>query len=248
MSFWTDIRSPLIGGLAGGLVGGPVGMGIGAGGGFLMDNANRDRAKLDAKKQGLLPPDMLDPNSMGALTPELEAKMRENKGVDMLRQRAGQVGASPWLSMQEQKIGAQTAQNVNSARSQAAAGAAQAQSQLAAKSGLSAGAMERLASRGAISGMQGAQAAQFQGGQSRLNAGIEDERNRSQAMMALPGAENQATSIWAGVAGNDLDAKRKAMLQNQEMQGKMYGAQLMSNAALEQAKPKGLLGMGFLGL
>lgn len=248
MSFWTSVRKPVIGGLAGGLVGGPIGMGVGAGAGYLMSKAEQDRADLDAKMGGLSPPEMIDPNDLKYTTADLQSKLDQNQGVKGLQDRANQVGGSPWLSLQEQKIGANTANTVNSARGLAASQTAQAQSQLASKSGLSAGAMERLAKSGQMAQMQGSQNAQYQGGQSMLNAGIEDERNRNQAVMALPGAELGQNSLLYSSMKNDAGIWNGVKTGNQDMQGKMYGAQLMSNAALEQAKPKGLLGLGFLGL
>lgn len=96
-------------------------------------------------------------------------------------------------------------------------------SALAARGGLSSGASERLAQ-----GAMGNQAAARQGNAYNLMQ-----------------ANNQA---GANDLGNQMQWNQYARLQNQQMQGQIYGGNQMANATLEANRPKGLLGLGMFGL
>lgn len=110
---------------------------------------------------------------------------------------------------------------------QAQAGAmgdlSQARSQLASSGGLSGGASERLSGMAMGNMNQARQANAYNLMRSNLGAAAQDY-------------------------GNQMDWAQKAMLQNQQMQGQIYAGNQMANATMNANRPKGLFGLGFMGL
>ncbi len=134
-----------------------------------------------------------------------------------------QAGGSAWSRMQRGMNAMDAGQAASVGRQGAYGQLAGARSELAARGGVDSGASERLAMEGMRNA--GMRAQGVAGDLSRANMGtnIEDERLRR-------GAYNQVRQ------------------QNQLMQGQMYAGNQMANATLDASRPKGLLGLGFLGL
>lgn len=132
-------------------------------------------------------------------------------------------GGSAYARMQHQQ-NALAAQQQGQQASQASFGDAAGQrSALAARGGLSSGASERI----------GAQAMANQ-----ANA-------RQQTAAGMNNANLQGDIADEGMRRSAYNTMR---MHNQEMQNQIYGGNQMSNATLQANRPKGLLGMGFLGL
>lgn len=134
-----------------------------------------------------------------------------------------QQGGSPYLRMRQQM----NTMDANRAFEQGQAGAmgdaAQARSQLAAHGGLDSGAAERIARAGMGNAANARQLTAQDLMRNNLAAGIEDEQAR----------RNIYQQIRQG---------------NQQMQNQLYAGNQMANATLNANRPKGLLGLGFLGL
>ncbi len=134
-----------------------------------------------------------------------------------------EAGGSAYYRMQAQLNG----QNAQTGMEKATAGAygdlAGARSDLASRGGVSSGASERLARAGMGNQASARQMAQGDLNKGNLQAGIADE----------------------GMRRNSYNAVR---MKNLETQGNIYAGQQQANAALDAAKPKGALGLGFMGL
>jgi len=126
-------------------------------------------------------------------------------------------GDSPWLSMQNSRIGAQTAKSQDDARAGAAGAGANAWSQLASMGGVRSGTAQNLAENSSNTGMLAAQDAGFQGNDLQMQAGIQD---------ATMNAENQRFDV----TNRMTDAKGR----NDYDQAK-YGTEMTAWAAKQQA-------------
>lgn len=128
------------------------------------------------------------------------------------------VGGSAYARMQHQQnaLGAQRAQEQATAAS--SGDAAQARSALAQRGGVSSGASERI-------GM----------------AGMADQANSRQ----LAAGDLQRANLTGDMADEALrrSSYNQIRMQNQNMQGQLYGANSMANATLEANRPKGMFGL-----
>ena len=88
-----------------------------------------------------------------------------------------------------------------------------------------------------------------------LNSGAAERVSRSMMGNAAAARQGNAYGLMrtnlasdASDTGNQMDWAQKATVANQNMQGQIYGGNTMANATLNANRPKGLLGVGFLGL
>lgn len=113
-------------------------------------------------------------------------------GLQAIRDRAIGSGTSPWLSLQRQALDNKMGQMRDDSVQQGATAGASAMSALARTGGLSSGARERVLKNNASNQMMsGQQLARF-GNEQGVGLNIADEQMKQQALMQLPGMENQA--------------------------------------------------------
>lgn len=134
-----------------------------------------------------------------------------------------EAGGSAYARMQHQQnaLGAQQAAQKASAGGMADVAANR--SALAARGGLSSGASERVGMAGMANQANARQQVAGQLNQSNLQGDIEDEGMRRNAYNAI-------------------------RMRNQDQQNQIYAGNMASNATLQANKPKGMFGLGFLGL
>lgn len=148
--------------------------------------------------------------------PGLENKLSginlNTEGLQEIRKRALSNQPSEWANLltEQQKLDEQN--RGGNAQQQQASATSGAQGALAMRGGLSSGARERVQTAGSGQLAQTLQDVANQGQQARIGIGLQDEAQKNQMLMALPGFENQAlqpelakTSLWSGVATNDAN-------------------------------------------
>lgn len=130
--------------------------------------------------------------------------------------RATATGPSAWLTMQQEKLGQDQTNALNTATQSAAGAGANARTQLAMRGGLSGGARERLASAGARDLNQSQNAIANQGANLRTQLGIADETQKMGLLGQAAGMETGLSQFNAGNkmqnsqfnVGNDLGAQK----------------------------------------
>lgn len=130
---------------------------------------------------------------------------------------------SPYAQMQRMRNIATARGQIDMNDARASGSAASARAMLANRGGLSAGASERI-----------------------YRQAMSDRANSNQ----LVGRDLTAANLGTDIAeeGFRRSAYNDIRQQNQLMQGQIYGANKLANATLNASRPKGLLGLGFLGL
>ena len=203
---------------------------LGAAGGFMLGRKNDLNAEIDAQMQGGPPPSDLNPDEF--------KQYMEGPGFQAMKGEAlSAPGQSPYAKYaMEQQAGREGVLSDQAAKL-ASAQEGQAMSRLAQSGGLSSAARDSLAMRGLASGAQGRADVGRQGMDTRAGIMMDAEKQRQGALRSFGGMEQEAGNLYAGI-------KRG----NQEMANQRYGAQMMANAEREAGRPKGLLGLNFLGL
>jgi hypothetical protein len=157
---------------------------------------------------------------------DIDGQMVNSTAPDMLDEN--QLPGNPkGLSAYGQIMRRGNLMDASAADASAQAGAmgdvSQARSELAARGGMNSGASERIAR----AGMAGAGAA----------------RQQNAYGLARANMQTDATDM-----GNQMAWGQRAKLANQQMQGAIHGGNQMANATLNANRPKGLFGLGVLGL
>lgn len=227
MSFWTDIRHPIMGAGAGWFAA-PLAGGALIGGALArrQDVATRDANNMAQNFSTEGAPDLtIDPNSMPSNLKEFEQKQNA-------------VGMTPWMGFAQQRQLAEQSAATDAARQQAAAQAAGQRSQLAQKGGLTSGASERLGRQAMLQGQLAQQEVGRQGMAQRAGIGAQGEQMR-QAQV----------NTWGQMADREAQRKQDLLIANQQAKAQMWGTGKLAQAQVEASKPKsGLFGLGIGGI
>lgn len=265
MSFWTDVRYPLLGNV----VDGPMGA---AGGLAYSRNTQQGANSMADANSGTGPwayPGAPAPyhstlpsqNLAGQTQQTLGGINLDRSGLDKFQAEAMRNGPSAWAGMAKADQNRIASQAQSGAAAQAQGQTAQASNNLAMRGGLDSGARERLATAGGQNYMNMSQHINDTNAGNQNQIGMNDETNRIQQLSMVPGMQVQSLqpdlqkAQMQGQAqmfdiGNQM---KDASQQNQYNLG-VYGNQMAGWAAGKQAdetaKPSpGLFGgSGFLGL
>ncbi len=147
----------------------------------------------------------------------------DKTALNELQKRALDPNQSAWAQMMLGKEDLAKSGLVDTNARQGKAGLSSAFSALASRGGLSAGARERIAKKNSLDVLLGRQGIEAGSAANKLNIGIEDERNKTDILKALPGMQVQAlepelrkTGLWANLAENEAGRKQNLNLANRE--------------------------------
>jgi hypothetical protein len=245
MSLWTDIRHPVIGGIA---TGGPIGAAAGLG----YDALAGDGLFYDAPTSYLSIPDApayVPGYNAGteALTPEMEARLKairmDTRGLDKYRNESLREGPSTWARLASEQSRAEEA--INRERLQKGA-IGQARSNVAGlqmRGGATSGARERAMQSGGRDYLDVTQQSAGQGAANRMGISAQDEVNRQRSLAALPGMEVQAlqpefqkTQIYGNARQADLGNLIQERARQNAYNMQAWQTKAQSTAAENQAR------------
>ena len=176
-----------------------------------------------------------------SLFPQTEDKLKglsyDSRGLDAYRNRALSTGQSPWASLQQQSNQMDSDRALSGIGGSTQGGDTGAVSNLAMRGGATAGARERLAGTAMQSANQARQQIYGQSAQRGLDIGIEDERQRLEALGRLPGLESQYTQTqiaqlnpWLTMAQLEQQGRNNYNLGKFQTQMEAYGAAQTADA------------------
>lgn len=120
---------------------------------------------------------------------DVNGLMPNQDALNLIKQKAMATGPSAWADLANKQVDLNTLTAKDNAAAQAMSGAAAARSALAMHGGLGGGAAERLA-MGTSRDMNAAkQAAERAGNEGKLSIGMQDEANKNNMLMAVPGMD-----------------------------------------------------------
>jgi hypothetical protein len=161
----------------------------------------------------------------------------DQRGIEAFRQRALSQGQSPWAAAMLAKEASETQGQQEGLTRRGQSEIARGQDQLAMTGGLTGGAAERLQKAGTNDILGQTQELLRQSGLRRQDVGIEDERQRLQALSQLPGMEIaqvqpefQRQQFNANLASQNAAARNAYNLQRYGIDSSIWGAAQLANA------------------
>lgn len=181
-----------------------------------------------------------------SLFPQVEDKLKgisyDSRGIDAYRNRALSTGQSPWAALQQQRNQMDRDRALSGIGGSTQGGYTGAVSNLAMRGGATAGARERLAGKAMQSANQARQQIYGQSAQRGLDIGIEDERQRLEALGRLPGLESQYTQTqlaqlnpWLSMAQLEQQGRNNYNLGKFQTQMEALGAARTADALAGRA-------------
>lgn len=168
------------------------------------NNNLSEQYKVNAAKVGALK------SNVGELDKRLSGIQLDKTGLNEIQNRALSKGPSAWAQMAGQQAETQAQQQRSQAGQAAGQAQADARSGLAMRGGLSSGSRERLAASGANNQMNAMQNIGAQAATAKQNIGLQDEQQKQQMLMQLPGMqlaalqpEMQKAGAWQQMAGQE---------------------------------------------